>query len=141
MSPGLGIERYVSLLFKHRIRCEAEIRERCAQKGFDEEEIEELVRTMKENGLIDDLRFCMLYAEDAFRLKTKGPRLVEQELRQLGVTPETIGVALESVQKDVDLEEILRAHRKKQENIAEQKWIQRMIRRGFPWQTIQQALK
>jgi len=135
------LERYVAILFKSRIRTEHEVRERCQKKNFDDEDIKEFIDKLKEMDLVNDKRFAEFYIEDGFRLKVKGPKLLSQELRYLGVERETIAVAMEKVCDELDIEQILEIDFEKKGIKDPKKWINRMIRRGFSYSRIEKITR
>lgn len=124
------IQRYCSLLFKYRPRTEREIRIRCAEKGFDAEEIEEMIEQLYELKMLDDLRFAKMYIEDGLRLKTKGPMLLGIELAKLGISKEQIHDAIDEISEE-EIDTILKSDFERNGVKNPDKWRNRMYRRGF----------
>lgn len=82
-------------LLAHRSRSEAELRERLARKGFDADVIDLCVAELDERGYIDDDAFAMSFARDRVRLRPRGARAIELELRAKGVAAATARLAVE----------------------------------------------
>ncbi len=136
-----SLERYVSILFRNRPRTEFEIRSRSLEKGFSEEIIEETVLKLKNLELINDERFAFMYIEDGYRLKLKGKRLLVAELKQLGVSAETIDKAFEKADGEYDISDILKNDFQRNGIKNPLRWSQRMTRRGFDYYNIKRVLE
>lgn len=134
------IHQYCSLLFKYRPRTEKEIRNRCREKGFDEETIETTIDELYTLKMLDDLRFSKMYVEDGLKLKSKGLFRLERELNDLGVSKDNIRQALESVEEEEILEVLRQDYERNGKNNPE-KWQRRMYRRGFETKRIIEVLK
>ena len=124
------IQQYCSLLFKYRPRTEEEIRVRCREKGFDEEQIEKIIDELYTLKMLDDLRFAKMYIDDGLNLKTKGLFRLERELSTLGVSQEKIKQAVEEVNEEEILNVLKQDYKRNCKNKPE-KWQRRMYRRGF----------
>lgn len=136
----LDIHQYCSLLFKYRPRTEKEIRQRCSEKGFDQELIEKTIDELYTLRMLDDLRFSKMYIEDGLKLKTKGLYRLEKELSDLGVQKEKIRQAVEEVDEDEILDVLKDDYERNCKNNPE-KWQRRMYRRGFQTKRIIEVLK
>lgn len=68
-----------------RERCAAEVRSHLARKGFDAGEIEEAIRRLTAERLVDDMRYARLFAESRARRSPRSGRLLAREIREKGV--------------------------------------------------------
>jgi regulatory protein len=134
------IHQYCSLLFKHRPRTEKEIRQRCQEKGFDEEQIEKTIDELYSLKMLDDLRFSKMYIEDGLKLKSKGLFRLERELNDLGVSQDQIRQAIEAVDEEEILDVLKRDYQRNCKNNPE-RWQRRMYRRGFQTKRIIEVMK
>ncbi len=134
------IHQYCSLLFKYRPRTEKEIRKRCQEKGFDEEQIEATIDELYTLKMLDDLRFSKMYIEDGLKLKSKGLFKLERELNDLGVTKDKIQQAIEAVDEEEILDVLKRDYQRNCKNNPE-RWQRRMYRRGFQTKRIIEVMK
>ncbi|MFW6263609.1 MAG: regulatory protein RecX, partial [Thermotogota bacterium] len=121
-------------------RTEKEIRQRCSEKGFDEEIIEQTVDELYNLNMLDDLRFSRMYIEDGLKLKTKGLFRLERELFDLGVSSDKIKQAIEEVDETDIMDVLKRDYQKNCKNNPE-KWQRRMYQRGFQANRIIRVLK
>ncbi|MBR3786532.1 MAG: regulatory protein RecX [Firmicutes bacterium] len=71
-----------------------EMQKHLLQKGFSEEDTAAVIAEFIEFGYLDDSRYCMQYFDYAFG-KGKGKRLVFAELKEKGVSSDTIQFAFE----------------------------------------------
>ena len=85
--------RYLS----HRPRSEFEVRTRLRQRGFDDVSIERVILKLKEQGLIDDIAFARFWKENRESFSPRSRRMLQQELRQKGISPQIIAEVVEEV--------------------------------------------
>jgi len=136
-----SLERYISILFRNRPRTEFEIRDRSSKKGYSEEDIEIVVEKLKNIDLIDDKRFAIMYIEDGFRLKLKGRKLLQIELKKLGVENSIVDDAFTEIDEEICIDELLKNDFERNGTKNPQKWAARMSRRGFEYYEIKNVLK
>ncbi len=79
-------------LLSFRARTEKEIVDRLKRREYDEEVIAETVRYLHDQHLLDDVDFAARFA--ASRSRTHGDRAITMELRQKGVSADTIKAVL-----------------------------------------------
>ena len=82
----------------YRPRSEGEMRQRLRQRGFDSEAIEKTISKLTELHLSDDVAFAEFWRDNRLAFKLKSKRLIQKELRDKRVTPETA----EQVTRDID---------------------------------------
>jgi regulatory protein len=75
---------------RYRPRSEREVRERLRHHGYDSEEIEATIASLKEKKLIDDVAFARFWADNRESFSPRGQRLMKMELRQKGIDGDII---------------------------------------------------
>ncbi|HEX8463181.1 MAG TPA: RecX family transcriptional regulator, partial [Abditibacterium sp.] len=130
----------------YRARSRDEIRKRLARDEWSEDVIERVLERLTELKLLDDAQFAQNWVEARERSKPRGARLLQQELRQKGVPKEEIQAALPDA--DAEIDNALSALSKLERKLApysgrdrDQKAIELMMRRGFNYGTIREALR
>ena len=122
-----------------RPRSEKEIRDLLAKKSTDTDLINQIVAKLKNENLINDSEFAVWYIASRNRTRPRGQRLLQQELKQRGVTvPVEIDekqLAKEALQKKDRLWKNLSANDYRRKAIAYLQY------RGFPWSAIEEAIK
>ena len=74
----------------YRARSEAELRERLYRRGFDGENVDEVIKRLKEQGLVDDVAFARLWRDNREYFSPRSRWLTGRELRQKGVAEDII---------------------------------------------------
>ncbi len=136
-----AIENYVRTLFRFRIRTEEETRERCSEKGFENEMIEVVIQRMKENGLIDDERFVEMFLYEGLTLKKKGIYVLREELGRLGIPHTLVLDKWRSLSARENIPTLLSQWAAKDKTFDPTKWKNKMLRRGFESRDIGLALE
>jgi regulatory protein len=98
----VATQRAIELL-SYRPRSEAEIRKRLADHGFGVENIEAVLERLRKSGLVSDENFARAWADNRVTFRPRSRRMVAVELRQKGVSEETIDQALNELPEDDDL--------------------------------------
>lgn len=106
-----------------------------------------LVTQLESEGLLNDQVFAQMYLDDAQHLNAKGPKLIEQDLRQKGVQAEIINHVLENYSEDQALanahtllDKYLRTKSKLSLQAAKDKAYQHLYQKGFTRDTIKKLL-
>lgn len=90
-----------------RDHSEGELRRKLSGKGYEEQEIEESIRRVKDLGYLDDLRFARSFASSALRNgKGFGPRL-KLELSRRGVAGSVVNQVLGELAEEYSERELL----------------------------------
>lgn len=97
----------------HSLRTEKQIRDYLVKNEIDLY-TNRIIGTLKELKLIDDLIYSESYVRTMANVNQKGPRNIEQDLKQRGVSEHTIMDALMEYPEDQQLENAI--------NLAEKKW-------------------
>ena len=131
----------------HRMRSESEIRQYLKKKEVEDPVIQEAVHKLYHDKYLDDLEFARAFVQTAINGGSKGPVIVQQELREKGVEARLIEQALEEYTFDMQAEnaaKIAAKTIKKEKNISEralkQKLDQVLARKGFSRDAITAAL-
>lgn len=84
---------------------------------------ERIVETLKEMKLLDDLNYAESYVRSMANVNRKGPRNIEQDLKQKGVSEHNIMDALEEYPEELQIENAI--------HLAEKKWAKMRNSSGF----------
>lgn len=130
-----------------RPRSSQEVRQSLNKKGFGEQVIEKTLERLQEQSYVNDLDFSEQWIENRSTFRPRSQRLLTYELRQKGISDETILQALEAMktpEEELATKAVLsRMHREK---FADWKSFQKKIgtflaRRGFSYGVIASVLK
>ncbi|MBU1870124.1 MAG: recombination regulator RecX [Candidatus Omnitrophica bacterium] len=136
-------KEYSFLLLKYRLRSEKEIYVRLKQKKFPEEIIKEALSFLKAKKFLDDELFARAWADSRLK-RSLGLRKIKEELRQKGISKETIEFCLARLKQgyceEGIVEELARQRFEKLKGIEPKKAKSRvyayLLRRGFSPETI-----
>jgi regulatory protein len=129
----------------YRPRSEAEVRRYLQGKAVSPTVEEEVIERLTRAKLLDDLAFARYWVENRESFRPRGLRMLRYELRQKGLSDETIAQAL----MDLDEEEgayraALRRGRKLThlDQISFRKKLgAHLLRRGFPYEVVNPAVE
>ena len=111
------------------------------KKGVSPEITHRVLSRLQEKGYVDDEKFTHFWVENRNASKGTSVRRLRQELAAKGVDVAIINAALEGGAR-TDEEEIKKVIQKKAKHYAdEQKLIQYLMRQGFRYDDIRQALQ
>ena len=134
----------------YRMRSEKEVRDKLKKKEFANDLIDEVIKDLKRINLIDDSNFASAFVRDKISNKPQGKILLKQELWKKGIKDETIEKVLkeyfEDEEEELNLAKNLLKKRKKRyenldKNIAKRRMMSFLLRRGFSYEIVKQALK
>jgi regulatory protein len=131
-----------------RIRSEREIRDKLRKKKFPLDIIDQVVARLYEMKLLNDSEFAGALVRDRLKRAPIGKAALKTKLFQKGVAKETIETALNEVDLRAD-ELCLKAAEKKLKSLQrepdaqkrKQKLSQFLMRRGFDWETVNNAVR
>ncbi len=106
----------------HSLRTEKQIRDYLVKNEIDLY-TDRIIGTLKELKLIDDLIYAESYVRTMANVNQKGPRNIEQDLKQRGVSENTIMDALMEYPEELQLENAV--------ELAEKQWSKTRNRSGF----------
>ena len=132
-----------------RARSTNEVRAILAKRKGDKEDIEAVLRRLREHGYLDDARFARSYVASRLENDRLGPRRVRQDLAARRVHPELIQKTVRAAYEDVDERELLRQYIQKKVRIqsgtpkasAVAALYRRLLRAGFRSDTIARELQ
>lgn len=136
-------------LLSLRPRSEKELKDKLRQKGAQAKLVEEVLQELKEKELINDEKFAQSWVQSRMANRPMGKFLLRRELLKKGVKPEIIERVLqENYQAEDELElakSLLERKARRYKNLNDLKTKKRMadflLRRGFPYEVVSQALK
>ncbi|WP_165822495.1 RecX family transcriptional regulator [Paenibacillus montanisoli] len=130
-----------------RQRTEKEILRYLARKEIDAESAAKAIERLSQEGLVNDKLYAAMYASERMRTQLKGRRLLQQELLQRGIAKDTAKLASQKLNEQSETETAIRAAEKKWPFIKgeprerKQKLAVFLLRRGFPMNTVKDAVK
>jgi regulatory protein len=86
-----------------RERTEDEVQTFLARRGYDREVIADVVRALREEGLVDDAGYARRFAEDRRLLDQWGTERIARDLQRRGVERELIEQALAGIDSEDEL--------------------------------------
>jgi regulatory protein len=130
-----------------RARSEREIRDRLRSKGYDPTAVDDVVQGLTSAGLLDDVSFARLWADERVRLRPVGPMRLRQELAAKGVPGDVADRVLAetfSAHDEVDLA-VEAARKRARGAMGDRRERERLhaflVRRGFTYEAVSQALR
>lgn len=88
-----------------RLRSEKEIRKYLQDKEFDNKSINDVIKTLTNQNLINDNLFCKSFINDKLNLTNWGNNKIKQELLKLGISEEIIEKSID-IEKDILVDRI-----------------------------------
>jgi regulatory protein len=137
------IERAGIHYLSFRPRTVTETRRHLKTKEFDSDLIENAIETWIKQGYLDDHKFAEQWVQERVQFKFKGSRILQEELRQKGVSSPIIQIVLENIDDGHEKNGCLQLARKKIKSLGDledyrnkAKLFQYLQRRGFQLDTI-----
>lgn len=96
--------RYLS----YRMRTKKEIEDYLKKKEVNPEHIDLVMEQLKQERLIDDLKFAESYIRTKVKTSMKGPLLLKQELIQKGVSEADVMTAMKEYPKEQQIEQAMK---------------------------------
>ena len=128
------------LFLSYRSRSESEIRQNLRKHEIPDEIIEQTLQRLRQEGLANDDQFAQAWVENRSTFRPRSRRMMAMELRQKGVTDESVSTALEAVDDEALAYE---AAQKKVRRLKDLEWIdfrkklsEFLARRGFSYSVI-----
>ncbi|GAB6071706.1 regulatory protein RecX [Venenivibrio stagnispumantis] len=130
----MNIKKYAIILLSKRDYFEKELKEKLYKKGYSKEEIDNVIKELKEEGYINDEKLLNRYKELSLQkgystLKLKKKLYQKTEITQNLSEEEELLSALNLLEKSF----------KKEKNFINV--VKFLKNRGFSWNTIQKAVK
>ena len=130
-----------------RMRSEGEMRKHLKEKEVDESIIQEVIHKLYEYSFLNDEEFAVAFVRTAMNTTDKGTGTIRRELREKGIMDALIDSALTEYpfEKERDraiklCEKFVQKNTRDSSIVMKQKLEQLLIRKGFPFSTIQAAI-
>jgi regulatory protein len=81
----------------YRPRSEAELRQRLQKKGFPGDVIGDVLKALREQGLVDDTEFARFWTENRESFSPRSQASTRRELRQKGVAPDVVDAVVSTI--------------------------------------------
>jgi regulatory protein len=139
---GIEVALQKALNFlSYRPRSEKEVRQNLKIKhDIDEGIIDQIIERLKRGGLVDDENFAELWVENRSEFRPRGSHALRMELRQKGISEQTISDALAEIDEETLA---LKAARKQARKYNQLEWFEFrkkltgfLARRGFNYGVI-----
>jgi regulatory protein len=130
-----------------RRRTEKEIKDRLRKKGFNEKSIGRTIDKLKEYDLVNDSEFAAAWVKERLAYKPRGKKLLAQELWKKGIRKDIIDQVTEELCQDEEksaaelLEKIKGRYKNLEPKVARRRMSGLLLRRGFSYETVNQALQ
>ena len=133
-------------LLSRRDYTTAELRDRLLARGCEERETNDVISGLAADGTLDDRRVAAAYVRTAGRVKGRGRLRIVRELAARGIDRDVARELVRDLSPDDEAESIARVLTRKRvppvPSAAERrKIVQHLLRRGFPGDAIDQALR
>lgn len=136
-------ERALNYL-SYRARAQAEVERYLADKQYDEEVVQAVLARLTRVGLVDDVGFARMWVENRETLAPRSRRMLRHELRQKGVKPDDIAVALEDLDEVDSGYRAAMARANRYAHLDRQTFDRRLggflLRRGFGYDVVREVL-
>ncbi|MBQ8336398.1 MAG: RecX family transcriptional regulator [Bacteroidaceae bacterium] len=129
-------------------RCVSEVTAKLAAWGMDDAQQRRIIGRLKEEGFIDEARYCWAFVNDKVRFNRWGRIKISAALREKHLPQEYVREAMENIDEDAymhALKEVIAAKRKelkgKDDIAAQQKIIRHAASRGYEASIILKEIK
>lgn len=134
-----ALERAVKYI-EGRERSEGEVRECLKKSGYEEEAVEKVILTLKENRILSDARFAGLWVDA--RAQKLGRSRIRAELMHKGIDADTAKAALSGFTEEDELEMAAdQARRLMKRKSDPQKLLAALVRKGYSFSVAKAAMK
>lgn len=136
-------------MLSRRELSEAQVRQRLARRGHEEDAVEEAVRRLTADRSLDDTRVAEAIARTETGVKRRGRLRVRQQIERAGISKASAKQAVDGIFGDLDEDELLRASLAKRlrgaATIPDEATFRRLYRylvtQGFAHDQVVKALK
>lgn len=147
-----SFDKYLNLAYYYlsiRNRSEKEMREYLTKKNAASEIIEKIISFLLEKKFLNDESFARSWILNRARLKPKGKRLLQMELKQKGIAQDVIERVLQEVQEEIPDEltqakDLIVKRMEKMVGKPRDEVYQKvggfLARRGFSWEVVKKAI-
>jgi len=129
---------YALKLLKFRSRSENELKKRLKQKGFEDNEIINVIEKLKKYGYLNEIDDAINYVKTKCKRGWSKKRIYIGLLRR-GYNKQIIKEALNNYERDLVVNKLKSEIKRK--NFNKEKLIKLLRSRGFEWDIIKEVLK
>lgn len=130
----------------YKMRTEAEVRKKLAEKEFSEDVIEKVMTFLAKYNYCNDKEYAIKFVKERLRLHPKGAYGLKMELRQKGIADQWITEALAETEIDETTDALMWIRKKTRgqditalDEKQKRKLYAFLQRKGYRWQTISEA--
>jgi regulatory protein len=127
----------------YRPRSEAEVRQNLLSHKYPNEDITFTLERLRQNKLVDDVRFAQAWVENRVDLRPRGIRALEYELRNKGITQDIIDQSLNGLDEQLLANSAARQRAPRWEHLEPSDFKTKMhaylSRRGFNYSIAREA--
>ena len=131
-----------------RMRSELEIHNHLRKKDWEEPVIQAVLSRLRELRYVDNLEFALAYVRTQVNGAKKGPTVIVRELKQKGISPEHIEIAMNEYTKESQIEhaiqmggKLVNRNSRLSERFLKQRVEQTLMTKGFPFPIISIAME
>lgn len=130
-------------MLSRRARSEWELRDYLRRKDYEPEVIEQIIARLKKSQYIDDYNFAKAWVDNRRLLKATSKRKLSQELKQKRVEQSVIDEVLAEDETDEPavIRELIVKKRTQSRYQDDQKLIAYLLRQGFSYGDVKEAIK
>ncbi|MBC1727419.1 recombination regulator RecX [Listeria seeligeri] len=132
-----GLNKAINFL-SHRVRSEKEIRDYLRKQEMEPYAIDAILQKLADMDYINDAEFAELFTKTQIKTTLKGPRTIERELVEKGLTREIISQVIleyseeaQIVNAEKQARKIMRRNNKSAKKTLQQKIITDLIQKGY----------
>ena len=129
-------------------RCIWDVKKKLEAWELTEQDCNEIIRKLRQEGFVDEHRYCRAYVNDKSKYDKWGCQKIRYELKKRNILDEIIQEALETIDSDANIErltQLLALKRKSTKGKSEYEINQKLMRfavgRGFLINDINKVLK
>jgi regulatory protein len=146
LSPETALNR-AQWLCGQREKCVSEIKLKLSQWGINPEDGLAIIKSLENDGFIDETRYALTFARDKARFNKWGPRKIEMALRAKRIADDNIQNALLEIEQFTNIENLTELLTKKARTIKykdkydfKNKLLRFAISRGFDYAKIMEVI-
>lgn len=130
-----------------RMRSEKEVKDYLKQKEIEDSVIQEVIHRLYSYKYLNDEEFALAYVRTQMKTNDKGPNVVKLELKEKGIGVNILEKVMDEFSIDLQIEKVLKLcqkalNKKRNESqfIFEQKLKEALIRKGYSFSIIDEAM-